>query len=141
MKKTALQHQFVKSLPDKLQEGVLYISMDFATAAHKCCCGCGHDVMTPFSPTDWNLIFDGRTVSLYPSVGNWSLACQSHYWIDHGRIKWAAQWTKEQINANRAYDLRAKNRFYDTTKPGQADAASTAQPAGFRGLLKRWFNL
>jgi hypothetical protein len=87
-KRTRIEHKFVEFLPDKLDPGVLYVSMEYATASHKCCCGCGRDVVTPISPTDWQLIFDGRSVSLKPSIGNWSYPCRSHYWIKGNRVEW-----------------------------------------------------
>lgn len=89
MKKLSrLEHRFVEFLPDKLESGVLYVSMQYATASHKCGCGCGRDVVTPISPTDWQLMFDGRTISLNPSIGNWSYPCRSHYWIKGNRVVW-----------------------------------------------------
>ncbi|WP_417924835.1 DUF6527 family protein [Collimonas pratensis] len=27
---------------------------------------------------DWSLTYDGKTVSLDPSIGNWSLPCRAH---------------------------------------------------------------
>ncbi len=45
-----LQHRFVETMPEKIEPGILYISMEYATAAHCCCCGCGEEVVTPFSP-------------------------------------------------------------------------------------------
>lgn len=68
---TVLKHEFVEFIPDNLEDGTVYVSVGFATVAHKCCCGCGKEVGTPLSPTDWKLIFDGKTVSLDPSIGNW----------------------------------------------------------------------
>jgi len=38
--------------------------IEYATAVHKCACGCGKEVVTPLSPTDWKLIFDGKALSL-----------------------------------------------------------------------------
>lgn len=81
MRRRTLTHQFVEFIPDQLQEGILYVSLQYATAAHICCCGCGEEVITPFSPSDWQLTFDGVTITLSPSIGNWSFACRSHYWI------------------------------------------------------------
>lgn len=107
-RKDILAHEFVEFIPSDIKEGVLYISMPYATAAHKCCCGCGQEVVTPFSPTDWKLTFDGRSVSLNPSIGNWSFDCKSHYWIRSGQIAWAESWSQNQINSNRAYDHLAK---------------------------------
>jgi hypothetical protein len=75
---------------------------------HLCACGCGHEIVTPLSPTDWRLIFDGETVSLKPSIGNWSYECQSHYWIVRDRIRWARRLTRPEIDAGRARDRRAK---------------------------------
>ena len=39
------------------------------------------EVVIPFSPTDWQLAFDGERASLQPSISNWNFACRSHYWI------------------------------------------------------------
>jgi len=65
-----LTHEFVEFIPDVLKDGTLCVSMEYATVVHKCCCGCGKEVVTPLSPTDWNLIFNGKTISLDPSIGN-----------------------------------------------------------------------
>ena len=46
-----LEHEFVEHFPEQLQEGILYVSVQSATAAHRCCYGCGNDVYTPLSPT------------------------------------------------------------------------------------------
>jgi Family of unknown function (DUF6527) len=71
--------QFVEFMPKLLDDGVLYVSMTYATASHRCFCGCGMKVVTPLSPTDWRLTFDGDSLSLHPSIGNWSYPCRSHY--------------------------------------------------------------
>jgi len=105
---TKLIHKFVKSVPEALQDGVLYVSVEYATAIHKCCCGCGKEVVTPLSPRDWKLTFDGETISLYPSIGNWSFPCQSHYWITNNRVEWAAKWDREQIESGRKKDGKSK---------------------------------
>ena len=93
-RRTQMTHRFVEEIPRELEEGVLYVSIHFATAVHRCCCGCGQEVVTPLSPTDWQLAFDGRSVSLYPSIGNWSLPCQSHYWIRRDIVEWAPRWSR-----------------------------------------------
>ena len=81
-----LRHHFVEHIPERLEAGVLYVSMEYATSAHSCCCGCGEEVVAPFTPTDWKMTFDGETVSLRPSIGNWTLKCRSHYVIDRGKV-------------------------------------------------------
>ncbi len=107
-----LRHEFVKNVPDSLEAGVLYVSLEYATVVHSCCCGCGSEVVTPLSPTDWQLTFDGKTVSLYPSIGNWSLPCQSHYWITKNTVEWAPKWSREKIERGRKDERRDKERFY-----------------------------
>lgn len=49
----ALAHEFVDYIPKKLEDGVVvYVSLTYATAVHRSCCGCGSEVVTPLSPTD-----------------------------------------------------------------------------------------
>jgi hypothetical protein len=118
-----MQHEFVDCIPDKLEEGVLYISLSYATAVHKCACGCGHEVVTPFSPTDWSMQFNGETVSLDPSIGNWSFPCRSHYLIKRDRVVWVPSMSREEIDAGRASDQRAKQRQF-----GQIETKSAPSP-------------
>ena len=117
-----LEHQFVRHIPKQLEPGVLYVSMEYATATHGCCCGCGEEVVTPFTPTDWKMIYDGETVSLRPSIGNWSLACRSHYVIERGRVMEALAWTDEQVAAGRRRDRVAKDTHYGA--PRSLDAVA-----------------
>jgi hypothetical protein len=111
-----LRHEFVEYLPEALEEGTLYVSMQYATAAHRCACGCGNEVITPLSPTDWKLTFDGRTISLSPSIGNWSFPCRSHYWITRDRVEWAASWSQEEVEAGRAKDRKRKGQYHNETR-------------------------
>ena len=142
-----LTHEFVEFIPDVLKDGTLYVSMEYATVVHKCCCGCGKEVVTPLSPTDWNLIFNGKTISLDPSIGNWGFECQSHYWIRNNRVRWAARWSKDKIDAGRAHDRFAKERYFDTADtatdgaPGDVPGAvetGKVQP-GFWQKVKKWW--
>lgn len=107
MKQTSLVHEFVDTLPATLQPGVVYVSIRFATVAHLCCCGCGEEVVTPLSPARWQLGFDGRTISLYPSIGSWTLPCRSHYWIRNDSVRWAEEWSDAKIARAIAADRRA----------------------------------
>jgi hypothetical protein len=50
-----IQHKFVEFMPEVIEEGVLYISVEYCTSVHKCACGCGNEVVTPLSPTDCSL--------------------------------------------------------------------------------------
>ncbi|WP_010217743.1 DUF6527 family protein [Pseudomonas syringae group genomosp. 3] len=141
----SLTPQFVESFPSKLQPGELYLAMDFATAAHLCACGCGNKVITPFSPTDWQMSFDGETVSLKPSIGNWSFKCRSHYWVRSGRIEWAGDMSQEAINAGRKRDAAMKARAQDAKPSGEMHQPPPARPEtpvpSLIGTLRRWFGL
>jgi len=128
--KTVLTHEFVEFIPDDPLEGTLYVSMRFATVVHKCCCGCGTEVVTPLSPMDWKLIFDGKTISLEPSIGNWSLECQSHYWIRGNQVRWARQWSQEEINDVRAYDKYARNNYYSRNSEVSSNISESAHLNG-----------
>lgn len=138
MKPITLAYTFVDAIPAKLEERTLYIAMDYATAVHKCCCGCGQEVVTPLSPTDWKMTYDGVSVSLSPSIGNWSFKCQSHYWIVRNIVKWADQWSPEQIEAGRAGDRRAKQAHYGS-EVKLVERPSSRKRAGFWSRLWRWF--
>jgi hypothetical protein len=138
-----LLHEFVPFIPDELKEGTLYVCMGLATVVHKCCCGCGNEVVTPLSPTDWKLIFDGETITLHPSIGNWGFRCQSHYWIRDSRVRWAARWSRQEIAAARARDQFAKERYYDTrdTTTGRAPKDTSGTTESDNVELGLWQNV
>lgn len=143
-----LRHEFVEFIPDVLEVETLYVSMRFATVIHKCCCGCGEEIVTPLSPTDWKLIFDGKTISLDPSIGNWSFECQSHYWIKDSMVMWAPKWSREKIAVGRAHDRFAKERYFDavgtktdeTTKDTPKMSESVRAQSGLWQKFKKWWS-
>lgn len=75
-----------------------------------CVCGCGNEVVTPLSPNGWQLMFDGKTVSLYPSIGNWNFECKSHYWIRRNMIVHAKEWKKEEVEFGREKEIKRKRK-------------------------------
>jgi hypothetical protein len=101
VKLRSLVPKFVEYVPEVLEDGVLYISVQYGTASHKCACGCGQRVVTPIKPTDWSLTWNGEEVSLDPSIGNWSFPCRSHYWIRNNRIFWSRPYSDYEIAAVR----------------------------------------
>lgn len=120
--------QFEEYIPETVHEGTLYISMEYATASHKCACGCGEEVITPFSPTDWKLVYDGESVTLTPSIGNWSYPCRSHYLIQKNKVVWAGDMSQEAIEAGRHRDKSNKTRHYSTkTLKGQGLGTPTSK--------------
>jgi hypothetical protein len=104
--------QFIEFIPEILEDGVLYVSMEYATASHKCACGCEHEVVTPFTPTDWSLTYDGETVTLSPSIGNWSYPCRSHYIIKRNMVIWAGKMSHSAIEGGRQRDKARKATHY-----------------------------
>lgn len=108
--------KFVEFIPDKIEEGILYISVEYCTAIHKCVCGCGNEVVTPLSPTDWELIFDGKTISLNPSIGNWNFECKSHYFITRNKIRYARRWKDLEIEEGRKEDSENKEKYFKKKK-------------------------
>lgn len=107
-----LQHKFIELVPPVLEEGVLYISVEYCSVIHKCVCGCGNKVATPLSPTEWELTFDGKSVSLHPSIGNWNFECKSHYWIIKNKVKFARRWSDEEIEEGKKEESELKEKYY-----------------------------
>ena len=108
----SFQHKFVDFIPDLIEDGVLYISLDYGTVLHKCPCGCGNAVNTPLSPTGWKMIYNGEAISLEPSVGNWSFECKSHYWITKNEVEWSLKWSDETIREVRAVEDSEREAYY-----------------------------
>lgn len=125
-----LEHRFVRSVPRELEPGILYVSVEYGTAVHSCCCGCGEQVVTPFSPTDWKMTYDGESISLTPSVGNWYSGCRSHYIVRQGRVIEAESWSQAQVEAEHRRDIAAKASFYsDNVAVDDAQASTPRNPA------------
>ena len=112
-KLTQIQLVRVHYVPKVLEPGLLYVSEEFGAVVHLCACGCGAKVSTPLGPTEWSLHESDEGPSLRPSVGNWQLPCQSHYWIDAGRIVWSGKWTREQIDDGRRREVIRRQVYYD----------------------------
>ena len=127
-----IEHAFVDFVPRELKERTLYISIEFATATHRCFCGCGAEVVTPISPVGWQLTFDGETVSLAPSIGSWTLKCKSHYWVRRNRVIWAGPMSAEKIAEIQRRDNADVLRHHGALGP-----AMQPQPAGRKGLRAR----
>lgn len=102
-----IRPEFVTFAPQELEPGVVYVSMEYATVLHLCCCGCGNQVVTPLAPARWHLTFDGESISLKPSIGNWSFPCQSHYWISRNQVRWDRRFNDVEVASVRARDQRA----------------------------------
>jgi hypothetical protein len=104
---------FVDYIPERLEYGVLYVCEQYRTAAHMCCCGCGEEVITPLTPAEWSIKKEGDTVSLSPSIGNWSYKCKSHYCIRRNRVVWAGNMSERQINRVKERDRADLEAYID----------------------------
>ena len=126
-----LRHQFVQNIPEVLEQGVLYVSIPYRTMVHRCACGCGEEVVTPMGPAAWKMTYDGGGVSIAPSIGNWSLPCRSHYWIEQNRVLWA-----------RSYSIREVDRVRRKARKNRARGRLLPDRAAFRpDLFGRLRNL
>lgn len=110
------EHKFVSQIPEVLESNILYVCLPYDICIHQCACGCGEEVVTPLSPHDWKLTYNGETISLYPSIGNWSFTCKSHYWIKSSRISWAGLMTNSEIQKARDRDFQNKKATYGEVK-------------------------
>jgi Family of unknown function (DUF6527) len=113
MRLETIRLQRVEYMPKQLEPGILYISEKFGAVAHLCACGCGTKIRTPLGPTEWSITQTRSGPSLWPSIGNWQQACQSHYIIRDGKIVWCGKWTPEQIAAGRLYEEERRKAYYD----------------------------
>ena len=133
---TRIRHEFVTYAPGQLEPGVAYVSMEYATVIHLCCCGCGSQVVTPLKPARWHLSFDGESISLDPSVGNWSFSCQSHYWIEGNQVIWDRPFSHQEIDSVRRRDRLA---IEESHAPELADVAASSGPQpSWRERLRRF---
>ena len=147
MKMDRLEPCFVSLLPDQLENGKLYVSMEFASAIHLCCCGCDRQVVTPLSPTEWNLWFDGDSISLAPSIGNWNFPCESHYVITENRVMWDKHWAKSEDSTRQSFrpnrcKWKSATTVSDSTRAEIQDNATreelTIEIAPTTNLRKIW---
>lgn len=142
MRHKQLEHRFVEVIPEPLDPGILYVAMDYGIVTHSCCCGCGEEIVTPLTPTDWAITYDGETVSLWPSVGSWTLPCRSHYIIRRNRVVEAEPWSEDRIENARRREKVAKEQFYGTRQveqPRGLPPTGPASPPSLWSRIKRWF--
>ena len=117
MKLRQITPEFVDEIPRELEPGKLYVCCRYRAVMHLCACGCGASISTPLHPTGWTLTCHGVSVSLWPSIGNWSEKCQSHYWIRNSNIHWAPQWSRHKIlKTRKARDLEL-DRYFSADSP------------------------
>lgn len=82
------------------------------------------------------MTFDGETVSLRPSIGNWMQKCRSHYVINRGKVIEAGPWSDEKVETEWRRDRVAKERFYGKT-PTARPAVQDLPPATNTSIWRR----
>jgi hypothetical protein len=107
-----LQNKFVEYIPGKPEYGILYVSMEHNTVLHLCPCGCGNKIVTPILPGQWTMTYNGEGITLYPSIGNWSLDCETHYWIRNSKVINIPRWTekKRKRKVNKTWSFMKKRK-------------------------------
>ncbi len=138
MKQAHFSHQIVEFIPERLEEGMLYVSHRYKTAVHKCACGCGEEVVTPLSPADWSIEVENGGATVDPSIGNWSFACRSHYFIRKGKVVWAGQMSRRQIEGGRARDREMRDQYINEVNRDRALPPDNFLHRAWK-TLKRWW--
>lgn len=138
-----MRHEFVEYIPKELEPDTVYVSIENETVVHSCFCGCGGRVVTPLSPAAWKLTFDGDSITLYPSIGNWNLDCKSHYWIRKSQIVWAERWSIDQIEAGQRREARDREEYYrnrqgDASKSGAVTEEMNDRSRSWWSKFRNW---
>lgn len=102
MKAKLFKLQFVDTIPYQLEEGLLYVSIPHNIVSHLCACGCERRVDTPLDSDEWKLTYDGESISLQPSIGNFDFPCRSHYWIINNKAV--------PVSPRKHYQKKKKNK-------------------------------
>jgi hypothetical protein len=127
-----LEPVFIELMPKTFDPGFIYISIKYKTTVHLCASGCGNKVVLPLSPAEWKLTYDGESVSLSPSVGNWEFPCRAHYWVRVGRVEWDKAWDDRGIANGRLRDERELETYFSHR------GAPLVSEQSMRGVLKRY---
>lgn len=95
------------------------------------------------SPIKWSIKPGKGGVRLTPSIGNWSYACNSHYWIWDGRVVWDAQWSHERIEAGRVRERKELEAYYaaqDQQQVSSLPLLGAGLLVKLKNTLLKWLN-
>lgn len=86
LKQVPVITEHVETMPDydSSKEGVIYVSLKYGVAIHKCLCGCKGKTVTPLGKGEWTLTENEKGVTMTPSLLNSGMYCKSHYIITNG---------------------------------------------------------
>lgn len=130
---TRIKPILVKYIPAHadMKEGELYISQEYATAAHLCCCGCRQEVVTPLNPAKWRISLRNGVATVRPSIGNWGYPCKSHYFISNNQVVWAGAYSEQEIQLVQDHDKKAVEHLVRKKQ-------TQHQPVGLLDTFVRW---
>lgn len=107
----------VRRVPEQLEYGILYACFECNVVVHLCACGCGEKVVLPISPSCWSIEYDGESVSMKPSIGNFQTPCRSHYWINRNKVIWVKDFVAPKPKSNsRKKQSRHHGRWIEKLK-------------------------
>ena len=104
--------------------------LPFISVAAGLCVSSAYPVIAQRLETD----LYGISISLEPSVGNWSLPCRSHYWIERNRVIWAKSWSRKKIAAARLKDTDDMAQRFSQEGP-ETEKPRTGWVTSFRRLF------
>ncbi len=106
----------LETFPEILENGNFYYSKRFSLGKHLCACGCGSVINTPVTPLDWKLKYSVAGISLYPSIHNRNLPCNSHYFIRGGKTLWSYFVSDEDNAESIRRERRARSVYQHADK-------------------------
>ena len=81
------KHKFIRYMPDKIQPGIIYITVFYGQITFRCPCVRGEVIKRILKPGQVNPFwfeFDGHTVTLGPQIV--SVQCQTHFRIINNKV-------------------------------------------------------
>jgi len=92
IRKESVTPVYTDTLPNVsiMDEGIIYISIEFGVTGHRCLCGCGELTILPINNVidgkdhGWKMTDKDGKLTFTPSVGNFQIPCKSHYIITNG---------------------------------------------------------
>jgi len=69
-------------------------------------------VVTPLTPVDWAVIYDGQSISLFPSIGRHDAPCRSHYWIRDNGVIWSDTWSRDKVNSLKRHETGLRDQYF-----------------------------
>lgn len=131
------QYKFVNLLPpaDEIRSGTIWICAKYRTINLRCPCGCGRLVVLSLHPTRWQLLFNGKTVTLYDSIWTSPPGCGSHYYIRESKVLEAEEISKGLKSSYEQKEAYRLHRYTQTKK--DTIAGERGKEGWWRRMMKK----